>query len=155
MDSKATLRIKSRLQKIIKRSRNKINDDKRVSESGMKTPRFVEEVKLPSLSPIRSMKSLAKPYPISKVTLNPVLKESYSLMIIPKAYSQLPLGKSRNYVNRSVRFKNDSPLERSSNTHSAESINKSLLIENKGYKITPRKLRLEPVSFSSDPKSLL
>ena len=154
MDSKATLKIKSRLQNIIKRKTNRISD-KIVNESQVKTPRFIEEVKLPSLSPVRSIKSLGKPYPIAKVTLNPMLKESASLMIIPRANAQIPLGKLRNHESLSNRLKNVSSFERVSNTHSPELINKSLFIQNTGYKVNIKNQRLEPISHSPQPSSLL
>ena len=110
---------------------------------------------MPSLIPVIYIKSLGKPYPIAKVTLNPMLKESASLMIIPRANAQIPLGKLRNHESLSNRLKNVSSFERVSNTHSPELINKSLFIQNTGYKVNIKNQRLEPISHSPQPSSLL
>lgn len=149
MESKIKLRIKSRLQKVIGKNKPQCISTKKITELLAITPKFSNETKFPFLLPNRSLRSLPKPYPISKITLIPTLKESASLIMFSKPFPQLSLKKSRRAEERQLRNKEKSPIELKN--ASKLLLSRSYLIDSSTERNRSKSPRLPPLSSTPDP----
>ena len=138
MDSQVAFRIKAKLQRIIKGKKVPAQDNISKQDTTI-TPKFSEEVKLPSLSPNRSVKILPKPYPITRININPVLKESASLITIKNPAQYRYIKNSRIIDNKSIRHKLDISADSIRGYKFPGILNRNLIETNERESQTPLK----------------